>query len=126
MSFVGEIDERLEPILYLIEEDYERGLAQLKLLAEEGHQLAIESLGCHLSYDGDDDAAMKWLLMANDFGSAVAAWNLAMMANQRGDRQDVKRWIDRSAELGEADAIDVQSLAYDVEAHLAKERGEDI
>ncbi|MCX5515899.1 hypothetical protein C3941_05330 [Kaistia algarum] len=126
MSFVSEIDERLEPILYLIEEDPERGMAQLRSLAEEGHPGAIETLGLHLSFAGEDEAAMEFLLAAAGFGSGLAAWNLAMVANQRGDRQDVKRWIDRSAILGNEDAVDVQSLAYDVEAHLAKERGEDI
>jgi TPR repeat protein len=115
MAFTAQIDDRLEPIVRLIAEDRESGLRQLTRLAESGDKSAILYLGLYLSEEEQTtEAAVKWLLLANDFGSADAAWNLAMIARERGKSNEMKQWIDRAADLGEEDAKAVQINGYDV------------
>jgi hypothetical protein len=123
MTFIPIIDDRLERIINLVNEDRECGLDQLTKLAETGDKSAILYLGLYLSeYDQTTEASMKWLMLANDFESADAAWNLAMIARQRGSPAEMKRWIDRAAALGEEDAIAIQNNGYDVEAVIAKQK----
>src|SRR5262245_39318972 len=123
MPFIAEIDDRLEAILRLIAEDREAGLKQLTELAEAGDKSAIVDLGLYLSEENQTTgASLKWLLRASAFGSPDATWNLAMIARQKGRLDEMKRWIDRAADLGEEDAIAVKSNGYDVEAVLEKYR----
>jgi TPR repeat protein len=120
MAFIPEIDDQLEPILMLVNSNREAGLSELKELAETGQKSAILYLGLYLSEEErTTEAAIKWLLLANEFESPDAAWNLAMIARQRGQMDEMKQWIDRSAELGEEDAKEVQDNGYDVAAVLA-------
>ncbi len=121
MPFTPEIDDRLEPVIKLINEDRKAGLAQLAGLAEAGDKSAILYLGLYLSEEErTTEASVKWLLLANDFESADAAWNLAMIERERGNPDEMKRWIDRAADLGEEDAKAVQSNGYDVESVIAR------
>jgi TPR repeat protein len=123
MTFIPIIDDQLERIITLVNEDRECGLDQLTKLAETGDKSAILYLGLYLSEcDQTTEASLKWLMLANDFESADAAWNLAMIARQRGSPAEMKRWIDRAAALGEEDAIAIQNNGYDVEAVIAKQK----
>ncbi len=120
MTYIPEPDDRWEPIIGLVNSDREKGMAELTKLAESGTKWAIHSLGLYLSeQDETTDEAVKWLLLAEQFDSADAAWNLAMIAHGRGQVDETKRWIDRAAELGEADARAIQADGYDVEKFLA-------
>lgn len=120
MAFTPIIDHRLEQIIKLVNEDREKGLDRLRELAETGDKSAILYLGLYLSEEDETtEASLKWLLLANDFESADAAWNLAMIARQQGSPNEMKRWIDRAAELGEEDAKAIQSNGYDVESVIA-------
>jgi TPR repeat protein len=117
MSFAPEIDDRLEPIVRLVNEDRDKGLKELTALAESGDKSAIVYLGLYLSEEKDTtEAALKWLLLANEFESADAAWNLAMIARERGSIDEMKQWIDRAADLGEKDAEEIRTNGYDVES----------
>jgi hypothetical protein len=81
MSFIMTIDDELAAILEQIEADRPTALPKLKRLAEAGHQSAILCLGSELSCDPlTNGEAIPWLLRAVAFGSAIAAWNLAMIA----------------------------------------------
>ena len=70
------IDDRLEPILRLVNDDREAGLKQLTVFAEAGDRSAILFLGLYLSEEETTEAAVKWLIVANDFESADAARRL--------------------------------------------------
>ncbi len=119
MAFEAQIDDDLEKILILLEYDREKGLARLRRRALIGNKSAIEQLALALSEETPiTEEAIRWLVIAEQFGSADAAWNLAMTARERGNLDDVKKWIDRAASLGEEDAIKIQKDNYDVEAHL--------
>lgn len=121
MVFIPEIDDPLEPIVRLIADDRKIGLKQLTVLAESGDKSAILYLGLYLSEESQaTEAALKWLLLADNFGSPDAAWNLAMIARERGNSDEMRRWIDRAADLGEEDAKAVQSNGYDVESVIAR------
>ena len=121
MVFTPEIDDRLEPIIKLIADDREAGLKQLTKLAEAGDKSAILYLGLYLSEESQTtEAALEWLLLADGFESPDAAWNLAMIARERGNSDDMRRWIDRAADLGEEDAKAVQSNGYDVGSVIAR------
>jgi TPR repeat protein len=120
MSFEMSIDDELADILTLMEVDRPAGLAELRRLAEAENRSAILCLGLYLSEDGlTDDEAIPWLLRAFGFDSADAAWNLAMIARQRKDPAAMRKWIDKAAALGQADAIEVQDAKYDVASVLA-------
>ena len=98
-------------------------MKELSLLAESGDQSAIEAYACNLAWETPTtEEAVKWLLRANEFDSVIAAWNLAMVAHERGNPFEVKRWINRAADLGEEDAVELQNMGYDVEAYLKKLR----
>ncbi|HVQ08272.1 MAG TPA: hypothetical protein VMS43_07535 [Allosphingosinicella sp.] len=119
MSFDLSIDDELADIINLMEVDLPAGLAELQRLAEAGNRSAILCLGLHLSEDRlTYDEAIPWLLRAVTFDSADAAWNLAMIARQRKDPEAVRKWIDKAAALGQADAIKVQGKRYDVSSVL--------
>lgn len=121
MVFIPEIDDRLEPIIRLIADDREAGLRQLTGLAEAGDKSAVLYLGLYLSEESQTtEAALKWLLLADGFESPDAAWNLAMIARERGNSDEMRRWIDRAADLGEEDAKVVQSNSYDVGSVIAR------
>lgn len=121
MVFTPTINDRLERIIRMVNEDRDTGLDQLTELAKDGDKSAILYLGLYLSEeDRTTEASLKWLLLANDFESADAAWNLAMIARQGGSLAEMRRWIDRAAELGEEDAIAIQNNGYDVEAVIGK------
>jgi len=93
----------------------------LKGLAEAGDKSAILYLGLYLSKEGGTtDAAFEWLLLADSFDSPDAVWNLATIARERGDSDEMRRWIDRAAKLGEEDAIAIQGNGHDVESAIAK------
>lgn len=95
-------------------------MRELTELAERGDKSAILYLGLYLSEKLETtDAAIKWLLLANEFESPDAAWNLAMIARERCKEDEMKSWIDRAAELGEEDAKAIQSNGYNVEAVIA-------
>ncbi|MDZ5649666.1 hypothetical protein [Nitrospirillum sp. BR 11828] len=127
MSFTPQITDALEPIIRLVNEDRQKGLERLTRMAEGGDRSAIVFLGLYLSEETTtSDAAMKWLLLANDFGSPDAAWNIAMIARERGDEHEMKRWIDRAAELGEPDARIIQGNGYNVASVIAGVRDGDI
>lgn len=78
-------------------------------MAEAGDKSAVLYLGFYLSEEGETiDAALEWLSLADRFDSPDARWNLAMIACERGDSDEMRRWIDRAAELSEEDAIAIQ------------------
>ena len=105
------------------ESDREAGMKELSVLAESGDQSAIEAYACNLAWETPTtDEAVKWLLRANEFDSPIVAWNLAMVAHERGNPFDVRRWINRAADLGHEDAVEVQKMGYNVEAYLIKLR----
>lgn len=115
MAFSPEMDDNLEAIVRLVNSDREQGLRDLTTLANSGDRTAILYLGLYLSEEErTTESAIKWLLLADGFESADAAWNLAMIARERGKLDEMKRWIDRAAELGEEDAKEVQKNGYDV------------
>ncbi len=119
MSFVPEIDGKIEPLIRLIADNREEGLRAIQELAEAGSKSAILYLGLYLSEKPETtDLSLPWLLKANDFDSADAAWNLAMIARERGSDDEMRRWIDRAAELGEDDAKKIRDNGYDVDAVL--------
>jgi hypothetical protein len=119
MSFSMSIDDELADIIDLIQVDRPAGLAKLKQLADAGAKSAILCLGLYLSEDSATyDEAIPWLARAVAFDSADAAWNLAMIARQQEDPVAMRRWIDRAAALGQADAIKVQAERYDVSSVL--------
>ena len=121
MSFHPTIHDRLEPILRLVFEDREAGLKQLLDLAESGDESAILYLGLYLSEKREtEDASLKWLMLADDFESADAAWNLAMIARERGNLEEMRQWIDRAAYLGEVDAKAIQKNGYDVASVISQ------
>lgn len=121
--FIASIDDRLEPIILLVNTDRPRGIEDLTRLAEDGDKSAIVFLGLYLGEElRTREESTKWLLLAAQFGSAQAAWNLAMDARERGDIQAMKDWIDRAADLGEEDAIEARSNGYDINAVLEKWR----
>jgi TPR repeat protein len=123
MAFTPELDDRLERIARRVAEDREAGLTELTTLAEAGDKSAITFLGLYLSeVEETTEAALEWLLLASEFGSPDAAWNLAMIARERGEADEMKRWIDRAADLGEQDAKAVRANGYDVDAVLATYR----
>lgn len=125
MAFAEIIDDEVLAICRLIDEGSPDGMKQLAALSEAGNKSAIVQLGLILSNDPDTvEESLKWLIIANDFGSADAAWNLAMIARERGDLAGMKRWLDRAADLGEEDAIDIRSRGYDVDSFLLKLRNE--
>lgn len=96
--FIASIDDRLEPVIMLVNTDRTRGLAALTQLAEEGDKSAIVFLGLYLGEELETrQGSIKWLLSATQFGSPEATWNLAMDARQKGDIQAMKEWIDRAA-----------------------------
>ncbi len=43
-----------------------------------------------------------------------------MIARERGKLDEMKRWIDRAAELGEEDAKEVQKNGYDVASVISR------
>jgi TPR repeat protein len=119
MSFAMSIDDELAGILDLLDVDRPAALAKLERLAAAENRSAILCLGLHLSGDAlTYDQAIPWLLQAVAFDSALAAWNLAMIARQQKDPRAMREWIDRAAALGEADAIEVQAHGYDVASVL--------
>ncbi|WP_346909236.1 hypothetical protein [uncultured Roseibium sp.] len=121
MSFVANDNDRICSIWKLIETDREAGLKELAVLAEAGDKPAIESYALYLSEETPTtEEAVKWLLRANEFDSASAAWNLAMVAREQGKPFEMRQWINRAAELGEEDALELKNNGYDVEAVLAK------
>jgi len=121
MEFIPKIDDRFEPVICLIAADREAGLKQLRGLVEAGDKSAMLYLELDLSEEGGTtDAAFEWLLLADRFDSPDAPWNLAMIARERGDFDEMKRWIDRAAELSEEDAIAIQGSGYEVESVIAK------
>jgi TPR repeat protein len=123
MAFVPETDDRLEPIVRLVHSDREAGLRELTQLAEAGEKSAILYLGLYLSEEQQtSEAAVKWLLLANEFESPDAAWNLAMIARERDKSDEMKHWIDRAAELDEEDAKEIQGNGYDVVSVIARSR----
>jgi TPR repeat protein len=112
-------DERFQAALGLIGLDRNAGLLALRKLAISGNKSAICELAMCLSEETPStDDAVHWLKRASEFGYAYAAWNLAMIAHERGDPEAVKTWIDRAADLGEEDAVRVQSDGYDVATYL--------
>jgi len=118
--FTPEIDDRLEPIVRLVAENRKEGLGRLQSLAEEGNRSAILYLGLYLSEDEKTtDLSIPWLLKANAFDSADAAWNLAMIARGRANFNEMRQWINRAADLGEEDAEKIRNNGYDVERVLA-------
>ena len=120
MVFVPNLDEEL---IRLMAENREEGLKKLEKLAQAGDKSAILELGMYLSEESETtEASIKWLLLANEFESPHAAWNLAMIARERGDHDEMKRWIDRAADLGQEDAVEVRNNGYDVDALLARWR----
>lgn len=120
MSFCPEIDDKIEPIVRLVAVDRPNGLKALQELAEGGNKSAVLYLGLYLSEDvGTTELSLPWLLKANGFGSADAAWNLAMIARERGATDEMRHWIDRAAELGEDDARKIRENGYDVDGVLA-------
>ena len=120
MSFTPEIDDRLEPVVRLVAENRKVGLGRLEELADEGNRSAILYLGLYLSEEEETtDLSIPWLLKANEFDSADAAWNLAMIARGRGDFDEMRQWINRAADLGEEDAKKIRSNGYDVDRVLA-------
>jgi TPR repeat protein len=121
MVFVPSIDDVLGPIIGDINRDRKLGLEKLAALAEKGEKSAIFYMGVYLAEDGEnDEEAAKWLLLANEFESPGAAWNLAMIARARGDVDEMRKWLDRAAHLGEEDAIEICASSYDVDAFLEK------
>jgi len=119
MSFTPEIDNQIEPIIRLVANDREKGLKALQKLAEEGNRSAILYLGLYLSEIPETtELSLPWLIKANGFDSADAAWNLAMIARERGARDEMRQWIDRAAELGEGDAKKIRDNGYNVDAVL--------
>jgi TPR repeat protein len=104
-------------------ENREAGLKELRKLARAGDKSAIVFLGQYLSEESETtEEATKWLLLASEFESPDAAWNLAMIARERGDNDGMKQWIDRAASLGEEDAAEIRDNGYDVDAFLANLR----
>jgi TPR repeat protein len=119
MSFNMSIDDELADIINLMQVDRPAGLAALRRLAGAENRSAILCLGLYLSEDGlTDDEAIPWLLRAVTFDSADAAWNLAMIARHQKDPAAMRKWIDKAAALGQADAIKVQDKRYDVSSVL--------
>ncbi|MDG3439298.1 hypothetical protein [Nitrospirillum amazonense] len=120
MTFIAEIDDKIEPIIRMIAEDRCKGIEELTELAESGDRSAIVFLGLYLSEEKETtDMAMKWLLLADGFGNPDAAWNIAMIARENSNFEEMKRWIDRASDLGEEDAKIVKENGYEMESLLS-------
>ena len=116
---------RLEPILRRLETEPDRALDELRELAEGGVSDAVLCFALHLSAEEPTSMeAEAWLKRAVLFGHADAAWNLAMTAHWRGEKDSARRWIDQAARLGNADAVVLSAEHYDVDAWLARRRDE--
>ena len=123
MEFIPNIDSQMEDIIALVASYRTKGLLSLQILAEGGNKSAILYLGLYLSeYSETTDLSIPWLIKANRFGSADAAWNLAMIARERNCEDEMRRWIDRAAELGERDAKKIRDNDYNVDAELIRQR----
>jgi TPR repeat protein len=119
MSFSMSIGDELMKAIELVHTDRPAGLEEVKRLALAGDKSAILSLGLYLSEDSaTNEEAVPWLVSAAGFGSEDAAWNLAMIAREKGDEKGMREWIDVAAGLGEVDAVKARSLGYDVAAVL--------
>lgn len=109
-----------------LSEDEESGATLLRALAIAGDRNAIEVYaGLLARTTPTTEEAIEWSLKAAAFNSAMATWNLAMIAHERGNRGEVEMWIDRATALGCEDGIEVQRLDYDVEAFLRAMREAD-
>lgn len=110
---------RLEPILRRLEAEPDRALDDLRALAEEGVSDAILCFALHLSAEEPTSVeAEAWLKRAVLLGHADAAWNLAMTAHWRGEKDRARRWVDEAARLGNADAATLAAQGYDIDAML--------
>lgn len=120
MAFEMEIDQDLSNAIDLIHNNRSEGLRAIEKLAKRGNRSAVLCMGLYLSEDSStSDDAVAWLEEAERFDSPDAAWNLAMIAREKGDSESMKKWIDRAASLGEPDAIKVRNLGYDVSSVLS-------
>ena len=85
-----------------------RGAKLLRLAADAGNALAQVSLGhCYeagLGVRRSLDAAVEQYRRAARGRQWAAAWNLSVVAGQRGDRAGQLRWLRRSAEWGSQEA----------------------
>lgn len=111
--------EAIDNAFALVERDREAGVAAMRVLAETGHPDAVSYLAMWLSEaTPSSDEAVIWSERAAALGFEIAAWNLAMIANERSRPDDVGRWIDEAERLGSEDAALVRRHGYDVEAIL--------
>jgi TPR repeat protein len=115
MSFSMSVSDELFEAIELVQVDRPAGLEAVRRLALAGDKSAILNMGLYLSEDSKTvDDAVPWLASAAGFGSADAAWNLAMIAREKHDPNGLHKWIDLAADLGEPDAVKVRRRGYDV------------
>lgn len=113
-------------ILELMERDRFAGLKRLREVANSGNPTAILYYALSFSeqsgQSGQENDEIEWLSKAYELGFADAAWNMAMIYNQNKDFDNMKIWIDRTAELGNDDAVLIREKGYDVNEFLAQQR----
>jgi TPR repeat protein len=113
-------DDSLWTIIELIQTEPDKGLQELQKLAETGHPTATLSYALQLGeMPGSEEEELKWLMRASKLGFIDATWNLAMIANQKGDIISVKKWIDCSIKQGSEDAMKVRNLDYDIDKYIS-------
>ncbi|HEU0135609.1 MAG TPA: hypothetical protein VFR28_12375 [Allosphingosinicella sp.] len=123
MKFSMSVGDELLRAIDLVQVDRPAGLEEIGRIARAGDKSALLCLGLYLSEDPQtNDEAVPWLTSAAGFGSADAAWNLAMIARERHDVSSMRHWIDMAADLGEEDAIEARSRGYDLSSVLERYR----
>ncbi len=74
----------------------------LRAAADLGEPMALHALAFQQTRV---DAAVSLYTAAADAGFAASAWNLYLHFGDIGDRDAAQTWLERAAELGDADAI---------------------
>jgi TPR repeat protein len=91
--------------------DLERSIHWMTRAAKAGDTLAMLRMGHHCLSNGNEDEAEKWFLELSQFAetepqeSGQAMFELATLAVKRSDASEATQWLNRSAELGNFDAV---------------------
>ncbi|WP_328467183.1 hypothetical protein [Streptomyces sp. NBC_00448] len=80
-------------------------LAELTAAAERGDDVAMGTLAAALHVKGDRAGALHWWGRSWTAGNAVAGYNLGMLHATAGDPGRARAIWERSAELGDPDAM---------------------